>query len=236
MKPWSQGPRLQAVPGPSRVLIVDEYLMFRQALRVAFESADDLDIVAEGDDYPSAIELSATLEPDVVVLSASMSRRPLAKFILEILDRRPETKVLVLSTTLDDEMLVESVEAGATAFLTTDAPLSELVDSIRRIVRGEVLIPRGMLGQLLKSLIRRKRQMNDDSLRHARLTKREREVLELLATGATNEVIAERLVISPQTARTHVQSILSKLDVHSRLEAASFALRLGLAPSTAGIA
>lgn len=125
-------------------------------------------------------------------------------------------------------MLLEVLDAGANGYLTRDAPLAELIRATRAVHGGETLVPPKMLGPLLSSLLRRKRDQDRAFERLARLTVREREVLALLAQGSDNDGIARALVISPQTARTHIQNILGKLEVHSRLEAAAFVTRSGL--------
>ena len=107
--------------------------------------------------------------------------------------------------------------------LTKGCPLSELIDATRAIHQGETLVPSRMLGPLLARLIHRRRERDEAAKRIGRLTRREREVLGLLSQGISNEGIAQALVISPETARTHIQNVLGKLGVHSRLEAAAFA-------------
>jgi DNA-binding NarL/FixJ family response regulator len=128
----------------------------------------------------------------------------------------------------DDGLLVRVVEAGASGFLMKESPLSDLIDATRAIGRGETVIPQGLLGSLLDHLVGRRRRQ-DEAMHHiSRLTPREREVLSYLADGADNSVIAQELFISPETVRTHVQKILGKLNVHSRLEAAAFVIYNGL--------
>jgi DNA-binding NarL/FixJ family response regulator len=145
-----------------------------------------------------------------------------------ILERRPECKVVVLADVEDHELLIEALEAGASGFLTKGSPLSELIDAARRVQRGEVLIPPRLLGPLLGRLIRRRREQDQAYRQMSKLTKREKEILALLSDGADNNAIAQALVISPGTARTHVQNVLTKLGVHSRLEAAAFVIRNGI--------
>jgi DNA-binding NarL/FixJ family response regulator len=130
--------------------------------------------------------------------------------------------------------LIAGLESAATGFLTKDSPLAELIEAARLVHEGETLVPRRMLGTLLSQLIRRKREQDDAVRRLNRLTRRDREILGLLAGGADNHFIARELVISPETARTHIQKVLTKLGVHSRLEAAAFALQNGLMDDLAG--
>jgi DNA-binding NarL/FixJ family response regulator len=136
----------------------------------------------------------------------------------------------VLGVDEDCRRLVDLLDAGANGYLTREAPLAELIDATRAIHRGETLIPPRMLGPLLSALLHRRKEQDHAHDRLSRLTRREREVLALLASGADNESIAGVLVISPQTARTHIQNILGKLSVHSRLEAAAFVTQNGIYP------
>jgi DNA-binding NarL/FixJ family response regulator len=133
--------------------------------------------------------------------------------------------VIVLAPSEDDAPLVAAVEAGASGFLTKDCPLTDLISAAHAVVRGEMVVPPRLLAPLLSGLMRHRKEQDEAMRRLARLTRREREVLALLAQGAGNDRIAQSLVISPQTARTHVQNLITKLGVHSRLEAAMFAAR-----------
>jgi DNA-binding NarL/FixJ family response regulator len=114
-----------------------------------------------------------------------------------------------------------ALESGAAGFVTRAGPLGDLITAIRSVHRGEAMVPPMMLGPLLAALIRRRREQAVVLQRISMLTRREREVLVLVCRGADSRTIAEALVISPETARTHVQNVLSKLGVHSRIEAAA---------------
>jgi DNA-binding NarL/FixJ family response regulator len=138
--------------------------------------------------------------------------------------------VLVLGSNEDYRRLVDLLDAGASGYLTKEAPLADLIHATRAVHHGDTLVPPRMLGPLLTGLLRRRKEQDRAYDRVARLTRREREVLALLAEGADNEGIARVLVISPQTARTHIQNIFGKLSVHSRLEAAAFVTQNGIFP------
>ena len=136
--------------------------------------------------------------------------------------------MILLASDADEATLVASIEAGASGYLTKDRPVVELINAVRTVRRGEVVVPPQMLRSLLSGLIRRRKEQDEAMHRMSRLTRRELEVLALLADGAGNEGIAESLFISPQTARTHVQNLIAKLGLHSRLEAAMFVARNGM--------
>jgi two-component system NarL family response regulator len=137
----------------------------------------------------------------------------------------PSCRVLILAGQADLRSLMDSLEAGADGYLTKDRPLADLVDAVRALGRGESVVPPTMLGKLIDRLLHRRREQDDAFRRLAQLSRREREVLALLAAGCDNNAIAQTLIISPQTARTHIQNVLKKLRVHSRLEAAAFVRR-----------
>jgi DNA-binding NarL/FixJ family response regulator len=160
--------------------------------------------------------------PDLAVLDAGLPNGDGVRAASLIKARVPECRILVLTESEDQQTLIEALEVGATGYLTKECPLQDLIDATRAIYRGETLVPGQMLGPLLARLIRRRREQDDAIRRASRLTRREREVLALLADGAGNGSIAQSLVISPETARTHITNLLQKLGVHSRLEAAAF--------------
>ena len=211
-----------------RILLADEQSLFREAVRSVLEAEPDLDVVAEARDGLQAVAEAERSQPDVVLLDASLPNCDGIRATELIRDRVPASRVLILCGEEDGRVLVDALEAGANGFLSKGSPLSELIDAARALFRGEILIPPKMMGGLLARLIRRRREQDDAHRRLSRLTRREQEVLRLLASGADNDGIAQALVISPQTARTHVQNVLGKLGVHSRLEAAAFVTRSGL--------
>lgn len=211
-----------------RILIADEQSLFREAVRVVLERQADLDVVAEARDGLQAVAEAERTRPDVAIVDAGLPNGDGVRATAMIKARVPECRVLVLSGEDDQRTLMSALEAGASGYLTKGSPLAELIDATRVVHEGNTLIPPRMLGALLAQLIRRRREQ-DEALRCAsELTRREREVLALVAEGADNDAIAQALVISPQTARTHIQNVLGKLGVHSRLEAAALARQNGL--------
>lgn len=218
-----------------RILLADEQSLFREAVRVILESQPDLEVVGEAGDGLQAAREAERTKPDVALLDANLPNADGVRTTPMILERQETCKVIVLADAEDDELLIDALEAGASGFLTKGSPLSELIDAARRVERGEVLIPPRLLGPLLHRLIKRRREQDEAYRQMARLTKREKEILALLADGADNNAIAQVLVISPGTARTHVQNVLGKLGVHSRLEAAAFVMRNGIRDELEGV-
>lgn len=214
--------------GSIRVLLADGQSLFREAVRVVLEAQPDLDVVGEAADGMQAVAEAERTEPDVALIDAHLPNADGIRATAMIAERVPGCRILVLSEEEDERTLISALEAGATGFVTKSSPIGQLIETARRVHSGETTIPPQMLGALLARLIRSKREHDDALRRLARLTRREREVLALLAQGADNAGIAQPLVISPETARTHVQNVLRKLSVHSRLEAAAFVVQNGL--------
>jgi DNA-binding NarL/FixJ family response regulator len=217
-KKWGQVAEQRSV----RILLAEGHSLFREAVRAVFESEPDLEVVAEAPTGLEAVEESQRTRPDVAFLDAGLPNCDGIKATALIKERVPDCKIMILSDSEDQTVLVDAIEAGASGYLTKQCPLADLIDAVRAVDRGETLIPPRMLGTLLGRLINHRREQERALRCTSSLTRREREVLALLADGADNHSIAQELVISPQTARTHIQNILGKLGVHSRLEAAAF--------------
>jgi DNA-binding NarL/FixJ family response regulator len=217
-----------------RVLLAAHHALFREALRRGLESYEDLVVVGEARDSQDAVEEAKRTVPHVAILDLLLpitATEPAPALIKEIV---PRCRVLVLGTDEDLQLLIHILDQGASGYLTREAPLAELVAAIRTLHHGDALIPPRLLGPLLTNLLTRRRERSRAAAHVATLTPREREVLALLTEGADNERIARELVISPQTARTHIQNIFGKLSVHSRLEAAAFVTQNGVLPELVG--
>jgi DNA-binding NarL/FixJ family response regulator len=210
------------------VLLADSHSLFRDAVRLVLASGTDLEVVAEARDGLQAVAEAERVHPDVALLDANLPNCDGIRAAEMICERVPECHVIVISGEEDEQVLIRALEAGASGYFTKEYPLADLIEATRAVHRGETLVPPRMLGPLLARLIHRRRQQDDALRQVSRLTRREREVLALLADGADNDGIAQALVISPQTARTHIQNVLGKLGVHSRLEAAAFVLQNGI--------
>jgi two-component system, NarL family, nitrate/nitrite response regulator NarL len=209
-------------PVPIRVLLADQHALFREALRAIFDAEPDLLVVAEAGTGFQAVEEAGREEPDVAILHAGLEACDAIQVVGLLQGRVPGCRLLILADGEDQGILAAAVEAGASGFHTKRGPLVGLLEATRALSRGDAVIPPRMLGGLLSRLISHRHELDIAQERLARLTRRERQVLGLLAEGADNDAIARTLVISPQTARTHIQNILSKLEVHSRLEATAF--------------
>jgi DNA-binding NarL/FixJ family response regulator len=215
-------------PETIRILLADRQSLFREAIRTGLEAEADLRVVGQARDGPEAVAEAGRTSPDVAIVDITLPGGP--RTCAHIRERVPRCRVLVLGTDEDYRSLIDVLDEGATGYLTKEAPLSELVVATRALHRGETVVPTRMLGPLISALLGRRKERDAAHHRISQLTRREREVLALLSEGADNDGIARALVISPQTARTHIQNILNKLSVHSRLEAAAFVAQNGVLP------
>jgi DNA-binding NarL/FixJ family response regulator len=220
--------------GSVRVMVANSQSLFREAVKAALESQTEMEVVAEACDGVQAVSEARRASPDVALVEAELPNGDGVRTTRLIRTAVPGCRVLVLADRRDDLVLLNAVEAGASGYLTYEAPLTQLIEATQALSAGGSFVPRDMVGDLLDGLIRRRRAENEARERVVRLTPRERNVLSLLIEGADNDRIAQALVISPQTARTHVQNVLAKLEVHSRLEAVAFVVRAGIGSELAG--
>jgi DNA-binding NarL/FixJ family response regulator len=211
-----------------RIVLATEQILFRDAVRSFMENEPDLVMAGEAADGHQAVEECERTGPDVLILDGHVRNWNAVRTTAMVRDRVPGCRVLILSNRDDHNTLLHTLEAGASGYLSKDSALGELIGATRAVHAGRILIPPHMLGPLLSTLINSKKEREEAILKMVRLTQREREVLAIVAEGGDNTTIAGRLVISPRTAKTHIQSVLSKLGLHSRLEAAAFARRVGL--------
>jgi two-component system NarL family response regulator len=218
----------RAEVGVVRILVAHSARLHRGAIAAALECERDLHVVAEADNAAEAVEACDRLQPDVAILDGHLPGYEVVKPGCAIKERNTQCAILVLADANDLGMLTDGLGCGARGYLTKDCSIAELVDAVRAVSNGETLIPPVMLGPLLSDLLERRRDHETAFMRMAELSSREREVLALVARGHTTAAIGETLVISPETARTHIQNILGKLGLHSRLEAATFVIENGL--------
>jgi DNA-binding NarL/FixJ family response regulator len=216
-----------AQPDEVRVVLVDDHELFRGGLRDLLE-AQDLTVVGEASNGESGVELSANLAPDVVVMDLNMPGISGVEATRRILEQAPLARVLVLTISAEDGDVMEAMMAGACGYLLKDASVEELVSGVRAAAAGESSIsPR-----IATKVLTRMRQDAGDREAAARsttgLSEREIEVLRLLAEGKGNAEIAQELFISPKTVKNHIASILMKLQIENRIQAAVYAVRTGI--------
>lgn len=207
-----------AVPPKIYVLIVDQQRTFHDALAVRLRAEQDLVVVAEAQSTESARRVLAGRSADVFLLDAELPDDSVVAFCTEMTQRKDAPRVVMLSAASDAQRIVAAVRAGAAAWVRKDESIDHLLRVIRGVVRGETWLPPSDLGSVLRRLIEEQddRRGCDELL--ATLTPREREVLFHLVAGAGRKEVAERLQVSANTVRTHLQSLMAKLGVHSTLE------------------
>ena len=211
-----------------RILLVEDHASFRQALALVFDREDEFEVVAQAGSVAEAREAIAANPVDAAVVDLALPDGSGANFIREIADGKMNVSTLVLSASLDPSQFAEAVEAGASGVLHKSAGLYDIVDAVRRIRAGEVLLSPTQVIEMLR-VVSRKRQEEQEARRSIeKLTRREREVLQALSEGLDSKQIAAKLHITFETERTHMVNILNKLGLHSRLQALVFALRYGI--------
>jgi NarL family two-component system response regulator LiaR len=224
-------------PAPLRVILVDDDALVRQIVRDVLQRAGIV-VIAEAGTGREAVELSVYYQPDVVVMDALMPGMDGVAAMREILAARPAAKVLMLSSSTDDELAVLCLRLGACGYLTKSLNVESLPRAIRAARDGEAIVPRRLAGRLIEEV--RRTPEDGAGLRPVRspLTAREWEVLDLLCRGLSTDDIADTLVVSPETVRSHVKSVLRKLSVRSRGEAVAAArhMRFGVMPAAAAAA
>ena len=210
-----------------RVLIADDHRTFAEALGTAMRLENDLSVVAVVHDGESAIEVAMDQEPDVVILDVEMPGMDGISATRRIKEASPETRVLILSAHEEEHTRARALDAGAEGYLSKEQGVQDVTSSVRAAARGEQLTSPEEARRILEHLRRRRARDSDERERVERLTKRESQILQGLADGLSTERLAEELGISRNTLRTHVQNILFKLKVHSKVEALALAMRHG---------
>lgn len=209
-----------------RILIADDHAIVREGLRALIATEPGLELVAEASDGMEAVSKAHTLKPDVILLDMMMPRLDGIGAITEIKKDSPDAKILVLTSFVDDEKVFAAIKSGALGYLLKDSSPQDLLRAIRSTYEGEAYLHPTIASKLIREL---KQPATDKPKTESPLTGREVEILQFVAQGLTNDEIAEKLVVSERTVRTHVSNILAKLQLANRTQAALYALKEGLA-------
>jgi two-component system, NarL family, nitrate/nitrite response regulator NarL len=211
----------------ARVFLADCQPLFNEALEALITRDGRNEVVGQASAAAHVTESVINLEPDLVVLDADLGLTTRPTLVEMLLSELPDTKMILLAQETDIDLLLVAIRAGALGVVGKKSGTQTVLRAVQAVLDGEGVVPRAMLPELFRRLIDLGDRASDTPLN--RLSPREREVLALLGRGWSNARIGEELYISPHTVRTHVQNILQKLEMHSKLEAATFAMQHELA-------
>ncbi|MEZ4861455.1 MAG: response regulator transcription factor [Caldilineaceae bacterium] len=211
---------------PIRVLIADDHAIVRRGLRTLIASQPDMEVVAEAANGADAVLKARTMQPDVILMDMVMPRKDGAAAIREIKSHNGEARILVLTSFAEDDKIFPAIKSGALGYLLKDTETDQLLQAIRDVNDGKSSLDPNVALRVIREL---NHQSNLPPTEDP-LTERELEVLQLVAQGLTNQEIADRLTLGERTVGNHISSILSKLHLANRTQAALYALREGIAP------
>jgi two-component system response regulator DevR len=215
---------------PLRVMLVDDHEIVRNGIRAMLDAQDDIVVTTEAGSVREAVDEAARTRPDVVVMDVRLSDGSGIEATREIRANRPETKVLMLTSFADDEALFSSIMAGASGYVLKQVKSGDLLRAIRAVGAGDSLLDPSVTNAVLDRLRKGKHLMKDEKL--ARLSPQEERILQLIAEGWTNRQIGDELHLAEKTVKNYVSSILSKLEVARRAEAAAYLARHTTTPGS----
>ena len=210
-------------PEVLKVMLVDDHEVVRQGLRSLLEAEEDIEVIAEADSGTKAIEVATSYKPRVVVMDVRMPDGSGVEACRAIRDLDPDIQVIMLTSFSDDEALFNSIMAGAAGFVLKQIRGRDLIEAIRTVGEGKSLLDPGVTKRVLERL--RKAKFDEKDPKLARLSPQEERILDLVGDGLTNREIAERIHLSDKTVKNYVSTILQKLEVARRAEAASYVAR-----------
>jgi two-component system response regulator DevR len=217
---------------PLRVMLVDDHEIVRDGIRAMLESQDDIIVTTEAGTVRDAIDEAARTRPDVIVMDVRLTDGSGIEATREIRAARPATKVLMLTSFADDEALFASIMAGASGYVLKQVKSGDLLRAIRAVGAGDSLLDPSVTTAVLDRLRKGKQLMADEKL--ARLSPQEERILQQIADGKTNKEIGDDLSLAEKTVKNYVSSILSKLEVARRAEAAAYLARHTTTPGSVG--
>jgi NarL family two-component system response regulator LiaR len=208
-----------------KILIVDDHAVVRKGIRALLATEPDLEVIGEADNGTGAVTLYEDLKPDLLLLDLLMPKMSGIEAIKVIIEKHPQARILVLTSFAADDQVFPAIKAGALGYLLKDTDPEDLINAIHQVHRGDSSLSPTIARKVLDEVF----QPTEKPLSQDPLTRREVEVLQVLAKGKSNREIGEILSISETTVRTHVSNILGKLHLASRTEAALYALKEGMA-------
>jgi NarL family two-component system response regulator LiaR len=205
-------------------MIVDDHTIVRKGIKALLAETNDIQVVGEAENGLDAVKLSKQIEPDIILMDLLMPKMDGIEATRQITTQQPKVHVLVLTSFVGDDKVFPAIKAGALGYLLKDSEPTELIRSIYKVYRGEPSLHPIIARKMMKEIL----EPAPIKLTPEPLTSRELEVLELLAKGLSNDEIAEKLVISEVTVRTHISHLLGKLHLANRVQATLYALREGI--------
>lgn len=212
---------------PVRIMLADDHAILRTGLRLMLSNVPNLDVVGEATNGREAITKAEELKPDIVIMDITMPEMNGIEATTELKRRLPRTKVLFLTMHENEELLFRTVQAGGSGYVLKKSADKELVEAIYQVSRGETFLRPDLAKQVVQDYLTRV-DSGEESESYEDLTEREREVLQLLAMGMTNQQVADKLVLSVRTVETHRARIMDKLGIKGRAALVTYAKRRGL--------
>lgn len=209
-----------------KILVVDDHAIFRQGLISVLQQYEEFEVVGQASSGVEAVDKASELQPDVVIMDISMPGGNGVEATSAIQQNLPDVRVLILTVSNEENDLFTAIKAGAKGYLLKNVSLQELIDSIRLVASGEAIVAPSMAVRLLDEFRQAEIERTEKIL--SELSLREKEVLQLIADGKSNKEIAAKLYISETTVKAHLRSILEKLHVRNRAQAAAMAMAKGL--------
>lgn len=207
------------------VMIVDDHVLLREGLKQILDLEKDIDVIEQAGDGEEAVEKALEHSPDVILLDINMPKMNGIEVLRRFKDLGILSKVIMLTIHDDREYLFETIKIGANGYILKDSDADSLIKAIRDVNNGKTYIQPSVASMLIEEINSKEKEVNGDLLKIEALTKREYEVLTLVAEGLNNREIAERLFISEKTVKNHVSNIFKKIDVNDRIQAAIFAYK-----------
>lgn len=216
-----------------RVLVADDHTMFREGIRLLLETRGEFEVVGEAATGDQAVELTRSLRPDVVIMDIGMPGMNGLEATRLIRAENPGSRVLILTIHGTDDYFFRALEVGASGYVLKEAASTDLVNAIESVHRGGMFLYPSLAGKLVEEYLRRIGS-GDERSSYDALTAREREVLQLIGEGRTNQEVAEKLGLSVHTIQSHRIHIMNKLGLHNRAQLVSYAVKLGLLADSNG--
>ena len=205
------------------VIFVDDHEMVRIGVSAYLSAQTDIQVIGEADDGATGVKMALELRPDIILMDLVMKEMDGIEATRLIIEQWPEAKIIIVTSFLDDEKVYPALEAGATSYMLKTSKASEIANAVRSTFHGQIVLEPEVTGKMMAKM-----RKKPEAAAHESLTNREMEILLLMAQGKTNQEIADELFIALKTAKVHVSSVLSKLDVQDRTQAVIYAFKHSL--------